>query len=119
MNHLTNNEIFELRKYVTNQLTDIPHIVIDLIEVTNDNNTLWINFGETQVFLNRPHFSYKIFIFKNQGLYYIQYAEYYYVSFPGRPIITTQLYEIEDIDDVFNVLEDIFDTLRPRDEYYI
>ena len=64
--------------------------------------------------MNRPYVSYTIFIWKKQDLYYIQ---YHYKKFMSQPIIKEQLYEIEDIDDIENILEDIFDTLRPRDEY--
>ena len=115
MNHLTNNEVFELQEYVTNQLTDIPHILIDEIRVVN--GSLFVRFLDVPGFLISPLYTYNIFIFKVKGLYKIRYNTQYYDFFVGQPITTTQLYEIEDIDDVFNVLEDIFDTLRPRDEY--
>ena len=115
MSQFTNNEILALEDYVTDQLTRMRHIQIS--ELSFGINNIIIQFRDTPVYIDRPHFSYNIFIFKKQGLYYIQYEEWYYKSFISKPIANEQLYEIEDIDDVFNVLEDIFDTLRPRDEY--
>ena len=115
MSQLTNAERLALEDYVTGQLSEMRHIQIS--ELSFGINNILIEFRDTPVYIDRPHFSYNIFIFKKQDLYYIQYEEGYYKSFISKPIVNKQLYEIEDIDDVFNILEDIFDTLRPRDEY--
>ncbi len=61
--------------------------------------------------------TYQIGLYKYKDLYYIVYMTYDYLSLFERPRRMEQLYEIEDINDVFNVLEDIFDKIRPRDEY--
>ncbi len=50
--------------------------------------------------------------------YNIQFSEYSpRNNGPFRTINQEYEYDIEDFDDIFNVLEDIFDLLRPRDEY--
>ena len=115
MSEFTPAERLKLEDYVTDQLNDISHIHIS--EISFFTHVALIQFNTTPVYMDQPHYSYKIFIFKNQDLYYINFQEWYFKTFLSKPVVEQQLYEIEDIDDVFNVLEDIFDTLRPRDEY--
>ena len=106
----------ELEEYVINELIYLVHI--DIQELAFLNNMISIQFNTTRIYIDQPYVGYKIFLFKRHDLYYIKYEEYYYKIFNKKPImVKEQLYEIEYIDDVFNILEDIFDTVRPRDEY--
>ena len=114
MSLFTNNELLELEEYVTNELLNMQHI--DINELTFLNNMISVQFNTAPIRIN--YIGYKVFIWGRRDLYYIKYEEYHYKIFGSKPIILNEkLYEIEYIDDVFNILEDIFDTLRPRDEY--
>ncbi len=104
MQDFTNAEMLGLGKYITNELINMMHINIHYINI--DNAISDIKFR-----LNRD--MYQIIIWK-EDVYYIEYKTYSTYKM-CKPKI--QLYEIQDFNDVFNVLEDIFDTLRPRDEY--
>lgn len=124
MQRFTNTERLELEEYVTNQLLNTMHIQFDGIDF--NSKIVLISFRTTPVIFNIPHYEYKIFVWKKQGLYYIKYKEDTLIfsienNIPiqrrGIDYNKDMVYEIEDIDDVFNILEDIFDTLRARDEY--
>lgn len=114
MSQFTSLELEELEEYIDNQLYDMPHIEIN--EYYN-NKRFIIEISTIPIFpfdINQPYFTDNINIYKKQGWYYIEYKQYYPKT---QPNVTEQLYEIEDMDDVFNILDNIFDTLRPRDEY--
>ena len=115
MSEFTHAERLELEDYLTYQLNDIQHI--DINEISVLDKVALIQFNTTPIYLDQPHYRYKIFIFKKHNLYYITFQEWYYKTFLSKRVVEEQLYEMDDIDDVFNVLEDIFDSLRPRDEY--
>ncbi len=109
-----NDKRIELEAYITDQLDEITHL--DISEYHFNRTFLSIKFRTIPIFRKIPHF-YHLFIWIKRGLYHIKYDEYYYKTFHGKPTISSQLYDVEDFDDVLNVLEEIFDTLRPRDEY--
>lgn len=120
MQQFINDEKFELEEYIEDKLTDMIHI--EIIEITFTNAMAFIDFRTIPI-NNIPYYSYKIYIWKRKDLYYIKYQEDTLIIFiENHPMVKRVdsneiVYEIEDYDDLFIVLEDIFDTLRPKDEY--
>ena|SRR5687767_5786062 len=117
MSLFTYAEFVQLKDYIEEQLINMEHL--EIAELSFNNRRIVIQVDTIPIFpfnINQSNFSYKINIRGKDG-YYLQYQEYYYRTYMTQPIIEEQLYKIEDFDDIFNVLEDIFDRLRPRDEY--